>query len=94
MLCDLSGEEGLQELAMVDTPASWLAVLVSAGVHKAGRLAPPSPGAPSPSIEGQWALSIFGPAPKRVHCAPTITTSIAQRGEDNIAGGTPSHGPL
>ena len=46
-------QQGLQELemAMVDTPVSWLVDLMLAGVHKTSESAPPS-GAPSPSLKG------------------------------------------
>ena len=46
--------EGLQELdlAIVGTPATWIVDLISAGVHEAGRSAPPSPSALSPTVEG------------------------------------------
>ena len=63
------------ELAMMGTPVSWVVDLVSAVVHRAIGLAPSSPGAPSPSVEGQWTPSPLGPSPKRAHCALTTTIS-------------------
>ena len=74
------------------TSMNQLVDLVSAKICKAGRSAPPSPMAPSPSVEGQQ-TPLSDPAPKRAHHAPT-TTSFALRGEDDIAGGIPSHGFL
>ena len=76
--------EGLQdlELAMISTPVSQPVDLVSAGVHKAGRLAPPSPSASLPTVEVQQVPSPLGPIPKRSHHAPTASTSGALRKED------------
>ena len=65
------------ELAKVGTPASQLADLVSAGVKKAGELAPPSSRAPSNSVEGKWAPSPLGQDQKKAHHTPTITTLVA-----------------
>ena len=67
---------------MVGTSSSWLVDLVSARVHEAGGLAPPSPSAPSPTVEGQQVPSPFGPVLERAHHAPTTTTSGALREEE------------
>ena len=44
--------EGIQklELAMVGTPASQVVDLMSTSIHEAGKIAPPSSWAPSPSV--------------------------------------------
>ena len=78
--------KGIQELelAMVGTPASWLVDIMSAGVHKAGELAPPSPQAPSPSVEGWKCPFPLGSAPKRAHHPPTPTTSVASKEEEKV----------
>ena len=69
-------QEGFQELelAMIDT---WC----QPGSRRAGRLAPPSPSAPSPPVEGQWAPSPLGPVPKTGCHVPNATTSGALREE-------------
>ena len=67
---------------MGGTPLSQLVNLLSARVHEASESAPPSSGAPSPSVEGQWAPSHLGPAPKRACCIPTTTTSVASKEDD------------
>ena len=46
-------------------PCKPVSGLMSAGDHEAGELAPPSSGAPFPSVESQWAPS------------PTTKTSVA-----------------
>ena len=76
---------------LVDIPVNELVDLVSAGVHEADRSAPPSPGTPSPSVEGQQTPSTLGPLSKTAHCAPT-TTNIngPEGGGGNIAGSASS----
>ena len=63
-------------------PPSQVVDFMSAGVHKAGESALPSSGAPSPSVDGWWAPSPFGQAPKRAHNAHTTTASVAPKEEE------------
>ena len=88
--------EGFQELAlaMVGTPVSQLVNLVSARVHKAGESAPSSSGAPSPSVEGQWAPLIWALSWREPIVPLPQQCQWPQRRGGNSAGGTTSHGPL
>ena len=70
------------EFAMMGTPASQLVDLMSTGVHKASESAPPSSGATSPSVEGQWAPFPLSSAPKRAHHAPTTTMLVSPKEEE------------
>ena len=62
-------------------PISQLVDLATARVHDTSKSAHLSPGAPSPSVEGQWAPPPLGPAPKRACCASTSTMSVAPKEE-------------
>ena len=88
--------EGLQELklAMVGTPASQSVDLISARVHKAGKLAPPSSGAPSPSVESWQAPSPLGPAPESLMHLHHYNVSGPKGGGGDSTGGVPSHESL
>ena len=77
---------------MVGTPASQLVDFVSAGVHEASELAPPSSGAPSPSEEDQWASSHLGSAQDILSCLHHHNLGSPKGGYS--AGDVPSNGPL
>ena len=77
----------------VGYPCSQVVDLMSTGVHKAGKSAPPSSGTPSLSMEGQQALFSFGPSGKEIPSCPHHNIS-GNEGRVENAGGIFPQAPL
>ena len=69
-------------MALVGTSVSVLVDFMAAGVHGANELAPPSSGAPSPSVEGWQAPTPLEQNLKRAHHSPTTKVLVAPKDDE------------